>query len=362
MGKMKILQIMPEFGLAGAEIMCENLCKGIQRCKDLSVIVVSLYNIKTAITHRLEREGIPIIFLNKKRGFDISIIWQLYRIIKNHKIDVVHTHRYVMQYAIPAAILARVHHRVHTIHNVADKEISWVRRLLASFFYKRMHVVPVSISPLIRMSVNREYKIPFEKIPMIYNGINLNLCGRKTNYTSKKVFEFIHIGRFSTQKNHMMIIQAVAQLRDKGYLFHINFIGVGALMDKCMAEIRALGLENYITFLGLQENVYPFLYDSDCFILPSLYEGMPISLIEAMGTGLPVIVTNVGGMSDMIQNGISGLVIDTCIEDLVVAMERIMKDEALRSKLGSNAMRKSNEFSAEFMTKKYVDIYKSLGH
>lgn len=361
MKTIRILQIMPEFGLAGAEIMCENLCTQIHGLNGFSIIVVSLYRLPSPITERLRNKGIKVIFLDKKKGLDLSIIGKLKRLMIVEKIDIVHTHRYMMQYAIPAAIFAKVKYRVHTIHNVAKKEIGWIARKLAFIFYKLMKVVPISISPLVRETVSKEYHIPMNKIPMIYNGINLEKCLRKSDYRLKnECFQFIHIGRFSSQKNHAMILEAAERLKNMGYQFQINFIGEGPLFNDIKNEISIRNLEECIKLLGLKDDVLPYLNNSDCFILPSIYEGMPISLIEAMGTGLPVIVTAVGGMPDMIENEISGLIINVSPEELINAMIKVIKKESVRISLGNNAYVKSKEFSVKNMTEGYLKIYKMI--
>lgn len=360
MRNIKILQVMPEFGLAGAEIMCENLCSQIHKTPGFSVIVVSLYNFRSPITDRLKKLGIKIIFLDKQKGLDFSIIWKLKRIMQEEQIDIVHTHLYMMQYAIPSAMLANVKNRVHTIHNIANKEVGWLARKFALIFYKFLNVVPVSISPLIRESVSIEYKLPLKKIKMIYNGINLEKCQIKSNYKINKTFNIIHIGRFNPQKNHIMILKALTQFKHLGYKFHVNFIGDGALLNECKKEVSLMGLKDNVSFLGLQENVYPYLNDADCFILPSNYEGMPISLIEAMGTGLPTIVTAVGGIPDMVENEVSSIIIDNSSDELVNALIKIYTDEKLRNRLGVHAKSKSREFSIENMTAGYIKIYETL--
>ena len=130
MDKVRILQVMPEFGLAGAEIMCETLCYQLQDSGKYNVVVVSLFDFHSPITERMEDRGIKILYLGKKQGLDLSVIQKLYRVMKDYSIDIVHTHRYVMQYVIPAAILARVKIRIHTVHNIASKEVEGYRKLL----------------------------------------------------------------------------------------------------------------------------------------------------------------------------------------------------------------------------------------
>ena len=122
---MKIVQIMPEFGLAGAETMCENLTYELIKLGH-NVIVVSMYDYHSPITERLEKAGVDVRYLGKKPGLDFSMIGKIKKLLKKNKVDVIHTHRYCAQYAIPAAITAGVKLRVHTVHNIAEKEKNYL--------------------------------------------------------------------------------------------------------------------------------------------------------------------------------------------------------------------------------------------
>lgn len=352
-----VIQIMPEFGLAGAERMCENLVYELLKTGNYNVIVVSLYDYHSSITEELENKGIKVFYLGKSKGFDFRIIFKLAHIMKCEHIDIVHTHRYVMQYAIPAAIISGVKTRIHTIHNVAHKEVDSLRQKLAYFFYKYCHVVPVSISPIVQKTVIERYGLEAEKTPIVYNGIDLNRCVIKNNYSTKDVFRFVHVGRFVPQKNHEIIIKAALKLKSENYKFEIFLVGVGGNDIKYQQQVHKLGLDSVVTFCGLQSDIYPFLSSSDCFILPSLFEGMPVTLIEAMGCAMPIIASNVGGIPDMIENDFSGLIIQPNTEDLVAAMKTIIANEALRSKLGKNALISSKKFSSENMCKGYLSLY-----
>ena len=106
--------------------------------------------------------------------------------------------------------------------------------------------------------------------------------------------------------------------------------------------------------------MYPSLCNSDCFILPSNYEGMPCSLVEAMGCGLPIIASAVGGVPDMIDDGIDGILISPNKYDLINSMIAVMKDGAKRAYLGQNALKKSKRFSSQFMAEGYINIYEAI--
>lgn len=357
---MNILQIMPEFGLAGAERMCETLCRYIQTHTRHKVYVVSLFDYHSSITDNLESRGIKIIYLDKKKGLDIGTINRLCHVMKKYNIDLIHTHRYVMQYAIPAAMMAGVKKRVHTIHNVASKEVEGLAQKLADVFYKRCRVVPVSISPLVQDSVMERYGLSVSQTPVIFNGTDLSRCVVKSSYHTDGIFNFVHIGRLSEQKNHRGLIEAAAILRDRNCSFKIHLVGEGILEQEIRDMVKTMKLDDNIVFCGLQNNVYPYLAKADAFILPSLYEGLPVTLTEAMGCGLPIIATKVGGIPDMIEDMESGILTDTTPESFAEAMHLIIGDETLRQKIGRNAFKDSIRFSADQMGEKYISLYESL--
>ena len=352
-----VLQVMPEFGIAGAEIMCENLVYGLTKLGNYRVVVASLYNYHSTITNRLENNGIKLYYLEKKAGIDIRIIIRLAKIMKKEQIDIVHTHRYTMQYAIPAAFLAGVKVRIHTVHNIAEKEVDSTRQKIANFFYKHCNVTPVSISPIVQSTVLNRYNLNSEQSPVVYNGIDLSRCHVKTDYNCNGIFRFIHIGRFSQQKNHEIMLKAAARMAKDGLKFQIQFVGGAGNEEERQEQVHNLGLDDYFIFSGIQTDVFSLMYDADCFILPSLYEGMPVTLVEAMGCGLPIIASAVGGVPDMITNEVSGLLIQPTVDDLQFAMKRIILDEKLRARLGRSALEKSKRFSAKEMCKGYVRIY-----
>lgn len=357
---MNILQVIPEFGLAGAETMCEALCYEIQRSGKYNLFVASLFDYHSPITDRMEQRGINMLYLHKKPGIDVRMIWRLYRLMKEKQIDIVHTHRYVMQYVVPAAIMAGVKVKVHTVHNIASKELGKAQRFLAKYFYKHCNVTPISISPLVQKTVMEEYKLSERQTPMVYNGSDLRKCIVKAGYVASDPFTYLHIGRFSPVKNHRLMVEAAKRLKSEGYKFKINFVGGAGNEEQIKQEVKTMGLESEISFCGLQSNVYPYLSNSDCFILPSAFEGMPISLIEAMGTGLPIIASAVGGIPDMLQDGKSAILINPTTDELVDAMKKVYVDETLRETLGRKAHEESRRFSAEQMFKEYDRIYSLL--
>ena len=352
---MKIAQIMPEFGLAGAEIMCENLTYELIKSGH-EVVVVSMYDYHSAITDRLEQTGVEIRYLGKKPGLDVSMIPKMTKVFRETGVQVVHTHRYCAQYAMPAAMLAGVKHRVHTLHSVAPKENKKAARKLSKFFYKYCHVIPVSLSQLVRESVVEEYKLAPEAIPIIFNGINLSKCMPKDDYAREGNFKILHVGRFSEEKNHIGLISAFQKFHADHPDSELWLIGDGKLRPAAEEHARNNGLEQAVKFLGLQSDVCSYMHDADVFTLTSNYEGIPMTMIEAMGTGLPVVATRVGGIPDMLDDD-SALLVPVNVDAIAEAFEKYYCDEALRRKNGLAVAKLAVRFSAEAMAEEYLKVY-----
>jgi glycosyltransferase involved in cell wall biosynthesis len=355
--KIKILQIIPTLGLGGAEIIVEHLSLALIE-QGFDVSVVSLYKEHSPITERLEAYGIPIFYLNKKKGLDLKIFFRLYKLFKKEKPDVVHTHLYSTTYATPVSIITGVPTRIHTIHSIAKKEVGWLKRKVNKFFYKFCSLIPVAISPAVQESVISEYGLLTKKIPLIYNGVDIKKCIPKKSYIGNKIQTIIHIGSFKEAKNHLGLLESFKIVHDHAPNTLLKLIGIGDLENSIEEKVKELDLEMDVEFLGLKSNVYPYLSESDIFVLPSIWEGMPISLIEAMATGLPIVATAVGGVPDMIENKVTGILVSTDNEQIARALLLLINDCNLREKLGIAARNVSKVFSSKEMASNYAKLYK----
>lgn len=349
----KILIVIPNFGLGGAETMCENLINSFDLQK-YELLIVSFYNERTAITDRIEKKGHKIIYLNKHKGIDISMIIKLKKIINNYKPHVIHTHRHVLEYVVPAVKISK-HKKikiVHTIHNIATKEVRKTLQVLQKIWFKKNIVIPVAISELVRDSIIERYNI--KNVPIVYNGIELKKCIVKKDY--KFQYKILHIGRFSEQKNHIEMIDIFENCLKKNKKLKLILVGSGELFEEVEKIVKEKELENNIILQGKLEECYNIINESDIFILPSKWEGMPMTIIEAMGSGVPCIAYPVGGIPDMIDDGIDGFLPKTKDEFIDKVLE-LSENEELRKNIGKKSVIKSKEFSAIEMCKRYCDIY-----
>lgn len=354
---MKILQVIPYFCFGGAETMCENLCYALKKMGH-EVIAVSLYNRHTPISDRMERAGIPIVFLDKKMGLDLSMIPKLCQIMKREKPDAVHTHLDVIKYTVLAAKLSGIKRCVHTIHSVAYKEAEGKLQKISNYLYYHLGwSVPVALSPEVRQTVCDFYHRKPQDVPVIYNGIDLSRYSPKESYLAAEEMTIVHVGRFDTPKNHEGLLHAFAEILKKHPNSRLHLVGDGDLRSRIEELAEALNLGAAVVFHGTQSDVHPYLYAGDIFVLPSKYEGMPMTIIEAMATGLPIVASNVGGIPDMVKDGRSALLVPCEPLAVAAACERLMESQALREALGENAIAESRRFSAEHMAERYAAIY-----
>ena len=355
---MKIMQVIPYFCFGGAEIMCENLTYALKNAGQ-DVFVVSLYNERTPIARRIEEAGIRIVYLDKKLGLDLSMVPKLAKLMRQERPDVVHTHLDVIKYAVAAAKLAGVKKCVHTVHSLADREAEGrVQKIINGAYFRSGWSVPVALTPEVQTSIAEFYGLPLAQIPVIYNGIDLSRCVPKTTYESGETVKILHIGRFDIPKNHAGLLEAFRLLRQSHPECRLRLVGDGDLRADMEALAREKGIDDAVEFCGMQSNVYPYLHEADIFTLPSIYEGNPMTIIEAMGTGLPIVASRVGGIPDMISDGESGLLVEPEPQSICDGLARMAEDGALRRRLGENAKAQSQRFSAEQMAKDYLSCCK----
>lgn len=155
--------------------------------------------------------------------------------------------------------------------------------------------------------------IPQKKVIALYDGIDFSIFNptNKKLKRNKEKLEILHVGQFNLVKKHDLMIEVCKELRDNNINFHFKFTGYGFLEKHLKSLIKKYNLENWVHMAGYTDHdkIPEFLAKGDLYIQPSISEGMPISVLEAMSMNLPVILTKVGGMPELIENG-GGILID----------------------------------------------------
>lgn len=362
--KLRILHIIPNFGHGGAERLVVDLMKAIDR-EQFEVAAVSLYpKGDTILEQELEDNGLKVYFLNKHLGLDLHMIPQLCRVFRTFRPDVVHTHLSVLRYALLPMLLFRVPVRVHTVHNVAQKEVDRIGKLVHWIAFQLCGVVPVSISQEVARTVRSVYGRGVGT-PVIYNGIFTERFASISSQNKLKVSNnivLLHVGRFAPQKNHMLLVEAFSRALKEYSSMELWLVGDGPLRPAVEDAVRERGMERSVVFWGIVPKVEEVLEETDIFVLSSDWEGLPLVALEAMAAGKPVISTNVGGVPELVENGVTGFLVPPKDPDaLTNAILRLARDPQLRKQMGLAAKRHAIErFDISRTIRLHEDLYLKL--
>lgn len=369
---MKILHLISSSGYYGADSMLIQLAKGSMDSLLSPVIGVfrNVHNPHLEIAEVARGQGIPVEVLLCRGRVDIATVRKIRRILTRRGIDVVHTHGYKSNlYAWGSTVGTQVG-RIATCHNWLGNDVkmrSYAR--LDKLFLKRFDRV-VAVSDTIREELVSA-RIPPEKIVTVYNGIDLNRFQREVD--TKRIRKELGIregfrvvgtvGRLSEEKGHIYFVRAASDpsLKEENLVFLI--VGDGPLKAVLEQEAgRKKGAGPEILFAGKRSDVERIYRVMDLFVLPSLTEGLPMALLEAVASRRPVVATRVGGVPQVLADGTSGSLVEPGdATALAKAIQGLLADPEGGSRMAEKAYEAvRGSFSADRMTKRYFDLYANL--
>jgi glycosyltransferase involved in cell wall biosynthesis len=304
--------------------------------------------------------GIPLFPLRKERRFDWAAMKRLAVVVRERRIDVINAHHFMsFFYAMYAARLAGRVGLVYTEHSEADvSRARGVWRPVGTLLMRYCDAV-VGISGAVSTALRRHFRVPFERVHTIENGVDVEVFA---NAVDSRVdvrrelgidAETIVIGcvaNFRRNKNHLFLAKAFLRAFDRSPGVRLLLIGQGFpgdpenSMPSVQSFVRENGLEPTVSLLGYRPDVHRVVGAMDVVCLVSYKEGLPLSVIEAMASGLPVVVTEAEGLRDVVEQEVSGLrVVPDDVEGLAAALRRLAGDVGLRRSLGESARRVARE-------------------
>jgi glycosyltransferase involved in cell wall biosynthesis len=366
--RLRVLHIIPNFGTGGAERLVVNLLRALDREK-FEVAACSLYaKSNTTFEEQLEKSGIMVYYMGKHKSLDLRMIPRLYRLFKAFKPDVVHTHLSVQRYALIPMILCRIPARFHTVHTVAQKEVDVPGKIVNCLAFHFGKVMPVSISQEVAHTVQDLYNV---QTPIIYNGIPTEdfqaMLGIRSTWREHEEIKdsevvFLHVGSFKPAKNHRLLIKAFEQAIKERSNLKLFLAGDGELRPEIEKLVEEKELDQSVRFLGLRNDISELLAACDVFILSSNWEGFGLVIAEAMVAGKPVVATAVGGVPELIEDGVTGILVPpNNPEALASGILRLAKDTNLRLRMGKLAQRRAlDRFDIGRTAREYEALYLSL--
>lgn len=296
----------------GAERFVVNLANELAE-NGHDVTILTLINGKEVDTFNKQFISGKVKFesMGFERGFSLRKVFQVCRKIKKLSPDVVHCNLNVIPYIFPIALGYKTKF-VHTIHNLAQYATGGkLQSAINRWFYSAGKIIPITISDQCQVSFSDFYNLP--KPIKIDNGASRVSKTSRFEITSQEMLSykttaqtkvFLHVARCSEQKNQQLLVRGFNKIVEEGA--DAVLLIIGADFDSEMGQtLKEMACEN-IHFLGLKSNVSDYLLNADVFTLSSIYEGLPISLLEALSAGVTPVCTPVGGIPDVIQNGVTG--------------------------------------------------------
>ena len=330
---MKIVQMIYSLSSGGAEKFVVDLSNELSSIGHEIILLILLDDVQKSLIFNRQFLSLNVRFhsMGFDQGFSLVKSNKVERFLQDEQPDIVHCHLNVIPYIYQLALTSRKIHFFHTLHNVTEKASGasyqhWINR----FFYKKNLIHPVCISRLCQASYQRFYHL--NNATYINNGraflkptahINEVKKEVETYKLSVETLVFIHVARCHKQKNQQLLIDSFNVLNKNGVDFILLMIGSG--YDSLEGKVIQASACDKIHFLGEKDNVNDYMMCSDAFCLSSQYEGLPISLLEAFSYGLTPICTPVGGIPDVITDGVNGYL--SCgmdVKDYVNAIKRFM--------------------------------------
>jgi glycosyltransferase involved in cell wall biosynthesis len=305
---------------------------------------------------------------------DLRAFWELFRLCRREKFDIVNTHTSKGGFlGRIAARLAGVPLVIHTAHGYAFNEVD---SKLTALFYTYLEKFAAYSCDLV-ISVNEEERliaiqkkvVSPDKIVTVLNGINVSKFEnvvptdslRRELDPSGEAILIGATGRLTPQKGFTYLIRAMPFILEAYPHARVMFVGDGLLEAQLKSLAGELGIADQCQFLGFREDVPELLACFDIFVLPSLWEGLSISLLEAMAAGKPLVTTNIKGNREVIDDGVDGLLVNPADPvALADAATKLIRDEERARAMGERAKQKIKEsFSEEVMVERTLELYAS---
>ena len=328
---MKILEVIPFLSQGGGQRFVVDLCNELIENNDITLVVLMPLDKYGDYLPELSNK-VKVVSLNKKLGKDLTLFKRMADVVKAESPDIVHTHLRAIYYLSLSIMTNRKPIYIHTVHNDAFIESGErIGLIMRKLFFKYKLVIPITISSSSQQSFKECYHMDSK---LIENGRplytpNVDLIKKAKDELNKKRIHkdstiILNVARISKQKNQIALAEAIKLINAKNEKKVEAFI-LGIVSDNDYSK----ALDGYITpefhCLGMRENPRDYMAASDAFCLSSIFEGMPITLIECFSVGKIPICNPVGGTVDMIKDNKNGLLTEgTTSKDIQNCLQRFL--------------------------------------
>lgn len=299
----KVIHIIPDMPPCGAEMVVLTYLRSFKDDPDYQVSVISLSHNQNRLYEKVaESEGLDVIYLNQNI-YDNRILSRLRQIKQLHKTllverpYIIHIHLSILWFVCLAAVGTKVNKMFHTLHSDPVKTSYGIHVFVDRLFYVLFKVKPFALNEEMKDKANKLFKISTTKV--LFNGINIESYNNSHRQQQRErygitgdCFVLGHVGRFHEIKNHKKIIEVFYEVKKIRPLSKLILVGDGEKMTQIKQLVNSFSLVDDVIFTGTSNEIPKMLSMMDCFIFPSLFEGLGIVLLEAQAAGLRCVVSD----------------------------------------------------------------------
>jgi glycosyltransferase involved in cell wall biosynthesis len=363
----KILHLIETVGPGGAETVFADILE-YMKYNDTENEHIAGFIKNGWIYNYVKNRKHPVVLFKTGNSIDINLIKNIVKYIKEHKVSIVHSHLPDLSfYSSIAARIAGVPHIMTEHGDASNTTLDWHRLFLKYFLISFLSNRIICVSQYNKRILKKRLPWLRGKISIIYNGIEKRQEDgknfRKSIRTELKIerdeIAICNLANLYPVKGQINLLKAFKIVMARCPKTKLFIIGRGNLEKQLKEKASLYDIEKKVMFLGFREDAKKILYGMDIFVLPSISEGLPISIIEAMRAGLPVVATNVGGIPEFKKLGGDVILVSKNeIEKLAESIISVAQRKSFKSKLNIEIYEKY--FNANTMSSQYIDEYKKL--
>jgi L-malate glycosyltransferase len=361
-----ICQVLLTLGIGGAEVLASRLAHRLRDHHRFVFICLDEVNI---LGDQLRQEGFPVHYVGRQPGFDWRCALRIASVLRNERVDLVHAHQYTpFFYALTARLRYRRPPIVFTEHGRPFPDEPRRKRITANRLLLERRDRVISVGGAVRRALIDNEGFPPNRVEIIYNGVDLTAFTyqgperdpiRAQLGVAPDDLLLVQAARLDVMKDHGTSLRTMERLIRERPGTHLALIGSGDKQEEVEAEIAQRGLGRHVHLLGRRQDVARFLSAADVFLLTSISEGIPLTLIEAMGAELPVVSTEVGGVSEVVVAEKTGLLAPAGDDGMLAEhILRLAQDSVTRRSMGrAGRVRALQLFSEAHNHERYLQLY-----
>lgn len=370
MPEFTICQVLHGMQVGGAEVLADRLAR---RLSPRFRFVFACLDQLAELGETLQSDGFPVKVVNRGTGIDWRCARRLSRFLREQRVDMVHAHQYTpFFYSLLARFPAGRPPILFNEHGRFHPDYPRRKRILFNRLALRKRDRVAAVGAAVARAVIENEGIPADRVGVIYNGINLEPYQpnsptlrddvRSELQLSTDDFVVAQVARLDYLKDHLTALRTIARVKEQCPSVRLLLIGEGPEREPIEREIDRSGLGPYVRLLGTRRDVPRLLCAADACLLTSISEGIPLTLIEAMAAGLPIVSTDVGGVGEVVAHGetafLSAAGEDGGLADDLVRLSRMPE---VRTALGARgALDAAERFSEELMHQRYAELYTEM--